>query len=325
MIFIIKLFPIIEKATIPISSIASFENVNIAEKITSIFTVSDFNKILTKDAILPLMIFSILFGLSVKLCGDKANSIKKALIDCSNVMYKMIDFIMYYAPIGLFAYFASFFGSSSEQLVGPIARIVILFYLICIIFCAIFYIIYAYISSGIDGIKALKYLVVPCVTAFATRSSLATVPVDFEAASNMNVPKSVSNLTIPLGSMLFLDGSTLFTVLEISFLFCMFDLPMTGVAFYSTIFIFSVFICILSAGIPTGGMVVEILIITTFNLPIESFPILVLLNFLVDPIVTVVNSTGNIVATMLISRIIKGKGWIFRKELEEDRVLKIYR
>lgn len=325
MLIVVKLFPVIGKIDIPLIKSDFVEEFNITDKIASIFTVSDFNKILTKNAMLPLMIFSVLFGLAVKLSGEKGESIKKALSDYAAVMFKMIDFLMYYAPIGLFAYFAAFFGSSAEHLIGPLAKTVLIFYLISVVFGIIFYVLYAYISAGYEGIKSLKFLLIPAATAFATRSSLATVPAEFEAASSINVPKNVSNLTLPLGSIIFLDGSSLSSVLKIAFLFVMFSVPMTGITFYFGIFLFSIFVCLLSSGVPGGGMVLEIAIITMFGFPVEALPILILLNFLIDPIVTVLNATGNIVGTMLISRIVKGKGWIFRKELEEDSVLKIYK
>lgn len=325
MLISVKLFHPIHNPDINLPNVANIEKVNIFENFASIFTVSDFNKILSKDAILPLIIFSGLLGLAVKFLGKKGEIVKDALNSCASVMYKMIDFLMYYAPVGLFACFAGFFGNSSKNLIDPIMKTVAIFYITAIIFLLLFYTFYTYLSAGNEGIKSMKYLLIPTTTAFATQSSLAALPSSLEAAEKINIPKSVSNLTLPLGSIIHLDGSSMGVVLKIAFLFSIFNIPMTGSDFYFGIFLFAIFISLLSSGIPGGGLILETSIITFYNISAESLPLLILLNYLIDPMITLLNATGNVVATMLTTRIVKGKGWIYRKELEEDTVLKIYK
>lgn len=310
MLLVVKIFPFVNGSEIHLTKSINVESVNIIEKISSIFTVSEFGKLLSKSAILPLIIFSIFFGLAVNLLKEKGQIIKKQLNNYANIMFKIVKFLMYYAPIGLFAYFASFFGSSAKDLFGPLAGTVIVYYVFGIGFAVVFYSLFAYISAGYDGIKSLKHLLLPTATALATQSSLASLPANFEASERINVPYNISSLTLPLGSIIHLDGSSLLCVLKISFLFSIFNLPLSGIEFYFGVLMFSIFVSFMSAGIPGGGLVLEVLIIIAYGFPMEALPILILINYLVDPIATAINTDGNVVGTMLITRFVKGKNWI---------------
>ncbi len=325
MLISVKLFHPTHNINIHLPKVVSIEKVSIFENFASMFTVSDFNKILSKDAILPLIIFSGLLGLAVKVLGKKGETAKEALNSGAIVMYKMIDFLMYYAPVGLFACFAAFFGASSKNLLDPMIKTIAIFYISAITFGVVFYTLCVYLSAGYEGVKAMKYLLIPTTMAFATQSSLATLPSSFEAAGKINIPKSVSNLTLPLGSITHLDGSSMGAIIKIAFLFSIFGITMAGSDFYFSAFLFAIFISLLSSGIPGGGLILETSIITFYNIPPESLPILILLNYLIDPMITLLNATGNVIAAMVTTRIVKGKGWIYRKEIEEDTVLKIYK
>lgn len=325
MIIAMQFFPTISVLPLKFDTTNDIQQVNIIENIAKIFTASDFGNMLSKTAILPMVIFSILFGIATKLVGQKGDAVRRNLNNYNVVMFKMINFLMYYAPIGLFAYFAVLSGTIPHNAVNSLETTGLYFYISSIIFGIIFYTFIAYISAGFDGIKALKFLAIPSVVAFATRSSLATLPINFEAGHNINIPKSVSNMSLSLGSIIHLDGSSLSTVLKIMVLLSIFGLDCTGTLFYAKIFLISIFVCFLTSGVQGSGPILDITIITFFGFPVESLPILVALHYLIDPIITVINAVGNIVGSMLIARLVKGKFWIYRKDLEEDPVLGIYK
>lgn len=325
MLVIVKIFPFTDSGPIPLIMNRSLKDVSIASGIVSMFTSTDFATMLAKNAIMPLIIFAIIFGASVKSIGSKGDSTRQFLNTGSLLLFKMIDYLMVYAPVGLFAYFAYFFGTASTDLLGLLAGSVYGFYIVSIIFMVIFYGYLAYYSAGIDGLKALKYTITPIATAFATKSSLATLPISLNAANEMNFPKSVSNITLPLGSLIHLDGNVLSVILEIAFLFGVFGIPMAGASFYLELLLLILFIPIISVGIPGGNFILQSVIIMVFGLPTSVLPVLVTLTYLIDPIMTVVNVMGNIVATMVISKIVKGNGWILRKDIEEDITLGIYK
>jgi len=313
MLFIAKIFPFGDTSKIYIieKAVEKTESLNILEKIPYIFTTTDFEKMLSKTTILPLILFSGLFGFAVRALKERAETVKKCLNNCSEVAFKMIRILMLFAPIGLFAYFASFFGSANKELFGPLAKVIFVYYFFGISYAIISYIIYAYISAGKHGIQYLKYLLMPTATALATQSSLASLPANFEASKRMNVPNEILSLVLPFGAILHLEGSSLAAVLKLSFLFIIFNVPLTGSDFYFGIFMFSILVSLMTTGIPGGGIVLEVLMITIYGFPMDSLAILILINYLIDPIATAINTDSNVVGTMLITRVLKGKGWNF--------------
>ena len=122
------------------------ETINLSDQIVKALTVTDFNLILSRSNMLPLIVFSILFGIATSL--TKSNTVKKFLDEASNINMKIVKIIMYYAPIGLFSYFASLTSSYGSELLGSYAKAMIIYYLATIVFFFVFYTIYAYIAGG---------------------------------------------------------------------------------------------------------------------------------------------------------------------------------
>lgn len=287
--------------------------VSVAEQIVSAITVTDFNELLSKDHMLPLIIFSILFGVGTALLKDKGNTLKNLLNDASSVMMKVIKIIMYYAPIGLCAYFASLVGEFGPNLLGNYARSMLIYYIMCILYFLIFYTLYAYIAGKRNGVKIFyKNILESTATSLATQSSLASLPTNLEATKKMNVPKDIRDVTLPLGATMHMEGSSMGAILKIVFLFAIFNKPFTGIDTYLIAIMISVLSAVVMSGIPGGGLIGEMLIVSLYGFPLEAFPIIATIGWLIDPPATTLNVCGDVSSSMLVSRIIEGKNW-FKK------------
>ena len=117
------------------------ESVDIGSKIVDMITVPDFYQLLSKSSMLPLIIFSIILGFAVGMVKGESEKISSALDSMSKVMMNVIKIIMYYAPIGLCAYFASLIGEYGKEIIGSYARSMIFYYVMAVIYYIIFYII----------------------------------------------------------------------------------------------------------------------------------------------------------------------------------------
>lgn len=150
-------------------------------------------------------------------------------------------------------------------------------------------------------------------TAAATGSSFATIPVNLQAADRIGVPRDVSEVVIPIGATIHMDGSCLSAVLKIALLFGIYNMPFAGV---ETIAI-AIGIAILSgtvmSGIPGGGFAGEIMIVTIYGFPPEALIIISAIGQMVDPPATMVNAVGDNVASMLIARVMGGRKWIAKE------------
>lgn len=281
------------------------ETFDLGTNIVDMFTVGDFNQILSKSHMFPLIIFSILFGLSVSLVGNEAAPLKKILAVSSDVMMKFINIIMYYAPIGLFAYFACLTGEYGPSLIGSYAKTLIFYLVMAFLYYGLFYAIYAYIAGGKKGVrKVFKAMVFPTITALGTCSSLATLPSNLSAAESLDIDKDIRDVTLPIGATMHMEGSSMASVLKIAFLFAIFGRPFAGFDTISIALLIAVLSGVVMSGIPGGGLIGEILIVSMYNFPLTAFPIIATIGWLVDSPATALNAVGDIPSSMLISKVL---------------------
>ncbi|MCG4586811.1 dicarboxylate/amino acid:cation symporter, partial [Anaerosalibacter bizertensis] len=122
MIATVNIFPPAKGVHIEMPEAEEIEPLKTSEQIVSAITVTDFTELISRKNMLPLIIFSIFFGLCVGLIGEKGKKIAEGLNILSEVFLKMVSIIMYYAPIGLGAYFAALIGTFGPELLGSYAR-----------------------------------------------------------------------------------------------------------------------------------------------------------------------------------------------------------
>ena len=285
-------------------------SISIGEQIVSAITVTDFTEILSREHMLPLIIFSILFGIGIALVGDKAKNVARSLEAISEVMMKIVKIIMYYAPIGLCAYFASLIGEFGPQLIGSYARSMILYYVMCVVYFVIFYTLYSYLSDKKKGIKLFYKNILPVTaTSLATQSSLASLPTNLETARDIGVPKDIREVTLPIGATMHMEGSSMGAILKIAFLFGIFNMSFTGLDTYLIAILIAVLSAVVMSGIPGGGLIGEMLIVSLYGFPLEAFPIIATIGWLIDPPATCLNVVGDTSSSMMVTKIIEGKDW----------------
>ncbi len=293
---------------------ATVETLNIGEQIVKALTVTDFTNLLSRSNMLPLIIFSILFGIGVALLKGTGEKVSNLLTTISNVMMKIVKIIMYYAPIGLCAYFASLIGEFGPELLGSYAKSMLIYYSLCVVYFVVFYTLYSYYAGGKNGVKIFfKNIFTPAVTSLATQSSLATLPTNLSATEKMRVPKDIREVTLPIGTTMHMEGSSMGAILKIVFLFGIFGKPFIGLDTYLIAILIAILSSVVMSGIPGGGLIGEMLIVTLYGFPIEAFPIIATIGWLIDPPATCLNVCGDSVASMMVTRIVDGKNWLKEK------------
>ena len=313
-IICVKLFPPAQGVQIALDNTRMQETVSLPQQIVKALTVSDFSELLSRRNMLPLIVFSVMFGFCTGSLGEN-NLVARAMNALSEVMMKLVDLIMLYAPVGLCAYFASLVGQFGPQLIGAYGRAMILYYPLCVVYFFVAFFGYAYFSGGMRAVRAFfKNILSPAITSLATQSSIASLPTNFEASNKIGVSKDISGIILPIGATMHMDGSVLAAVLKISFLYGIFGKEFAGIETY----VVSVLIAILSgvvlSGVPGGGLVGEMLIVSLMGFPPRAFPLIATIGFLVDPPATCLNVCGDTVASMMVTRIIDGKDWMDKKQ-----------
>lgn len=295
------------------TAVETMEEVSFLDKIVQTVTVSDFSMLLSKSNMLQLIIFSILFGLATAASKEKGAPIAAFLSSGTEVMMKMVSFIMYYAPIGLGCYFASVVGDLGASILEGYARTFILYLILTVIYFVGFFTLYAFIAGGKLGVNVFwKNVLPPSVTAIATCSSAASIPVNLASTKKMGVPLDIAETVIPLGANTHKDGSVLGGVFKIVFLFTLFGKDMTSFSSILTIFAVSFLVGAVMGAIPGGGMIGEMLILSVFGFPVEALPLIAVISTIIDAPATLLNSTGNTVCAMMVTRLVEGKDWLKR-------------
>ena len=321
-IIVVKVYPPAEGVNLQVEAAGELEKLSFGDQVVSAITVNDFSKILSRSNMLPLIVFSILFGYCVSAVGGEDNIVAKALDALSKVMMKFISVIMLYAPIGLGAYFASLIGEFGPQLLGAYARAMVVYYPLCVLYFFVFFALYTYYSGGMEAVKSFfKNIVEPSVTSIATQSSIATLPTNLRAAQRIGVPKDIREIILPIGATAHMDGTVLSSILKISFLFGIFGQEFAGMGTYLTAIGLSILGGVVMSGVPGGGLIGEMLIVNMYGFPPEAFPIIATIGFLVDPPATWLNATGDTVASMMVTRIIEGKDWMTKKLTSDEEIL----
>ena len=288
------------------------EKVNFLERTVSTISVNDFSKILTRDNMIALIIFSILIGISINMSKEKGKKFLEVLDSANEVIQSFIKLIMYYAPIGLGCYFASLVGTFGGEIAIGYGKTFIIYTIVAILFYFIFYSLYAYLAAGKKGFIAYWKNILPAtLTSLATCSSAASIPVNTTCAKNIGVPEDIADTTIPLGTSFHKDGSIIGSVFKIMFLVNLFGTDIStgkilGVALLATLLITAVPI--------GGGTISETLIITMLGFPAASLGMLTIIATIIDPPATMLNVVGDSASSMLVARIIDGKKWLTTKD-----------
>jgi Na+/H+-dicarboxylate symporter len=281
---------------------------SLTEKIVGAVTVSDFQSLLSRKNILALIVFSILVGLASHIAGEKAQPFTNFLLAGAEVMAQLIKLIMLYAPIGLGAYFAYLTGVLGPQIIGSYAKVVAIYYPLALLYFLFGFSIYAFAAAGKIGVKKFWSHIPPAaLTALGTGSSLAALPANLQAAKKIGVPDDVSEIVLPLGATIHMDGSCLAAIMKIAVLFALYGRDFSGISTLTGAVGVSLLCGIVMSGIPGGGFLGEALIVTLYGFPPEALPIISMLGTLVDPPATMINSSGDTVAAMIVNRLLKRK------------------
>jgi Na+/H+-dicarboxylate symporter len=294
----------------PVSSIGGSNTPTTS--LAQVLTVSDFSELMARKNMLALILFSLLVGFATLRAGEKGQAFADFLNSANEVMKQLLSLIMKIAPLGLGAYFAYQVGVFGPQLVGVYVRPLALYYITCAAYFVIFFSLYAYFAAGKHGVIIFwKNNLTPSMTAIGTCSSIATIPANLLGAEKMMVPAYIRNIVIPLGAPIHKDGSSMSSIIKLAVLFAMFGKDFSAPEMLFAIFGITVLVSIVAGGIPNGGYIGEVFAITAFGFPMEqALPVAMVIGTLVDPIATLLNANGDVIASMMVTRIAEGKHWL---------------
>ena len=312
MIVIMKVVPPVLEPWSNLTAVEVSEPISIPDLIVNFFTVGDFSSLLSRSAMLPLIVFSILFGFGVNLGPGPERLIAKFLISLSEAMMKVVQIVTYYAPIAFFGFFANLVATYGSQITTDYARALAVYYPLCFIYIFTAFPLFAWFGGGKGAVKEMfRHIAKPAITSLGTCSSVATIPTNMEEAEATGISKDVSEIVIPLGATMHMDGSCFSCILKIAFLFGVFGRPFDNIGDMVLMVVVAVLSSVGMSGVPGGGYIGEFIMCSIFfpdQLEV-AYGIAITIGNLVDPPATMINSSGDYVISYVVSRFVDGKDW----------------
>ncbi|WP_454782933.1 dicarboxylate/amino acid:cation symporter [Legionella sp. WA2022007384] len=310
-LFIVSLFPPAQGVELTLNAPEKTSALSFLNQVADIFTVPEFSKLLSQQHILALIIFSILVGLAASNTNEKGRIFIDFLKAGEEIFMRVFALIMYYAPLGFFAYFAVLVHDLGPQLMANYLRIAVIYYTSGVLYFIIASTAFAYLAGKTQGIKLFwSNIFLPGVTAIATCSSAASIPANLLAAKKMRVAPEIYETVIPLGTIIHKDGSVIGGVFKIAFLFGIFHLNFSSPGVLLTALGISLLVGTVMGAIPSGGMLGELLILSVYGFPPSVLIAIAAISIIIDPLATMLNVTCNTISSMMVARFVEGKKWL---------------
>ena len=250
--------------------------------------------------LLQIVVFAIFFALAVCAVGPKARPVLDFLQSTCDVMFKFTEYVMKFAPIGVFGAISATIGQNGIGILASYAKLIGITYLSLIAFVVIVLVVACRIIN-VPFLGILKTIKDPALLAFTTASSEAALPKAMSQMEKFGVPKSIVSFVMPMGYTFNLDGSTLY--LTLATLFCA---QIAGINLSIEQQLMIMFTLMLTskgiAGVPRVSLVILTGTLTSFGLPVVGVAILLGIDQILDMGRTTVNLIGNCVATTVVAR-----------------------
>lgn len=269
-----------------------------AEFFVNAFPTSMFDALARND-VLQIVVFSVFLGLAISAAGSKANLIKELADAGAEAMFKLVGFVMLFAPLGVCAAIAVTIGSRGAGVLLPLSKCIGALYAALIVFFLLLFLALRLLTRT-HMPTFLKAIREPAIIAFTTTSSDAAMPRALQVLEQLGIPRRIVGFVVPTGYAFNLDGSTLYLSLALVFV-----AQAAGVDMSLGEQLGAMLVLMLSskgvAGVPRAALVVLAGAVTTFHLPIEGVALLLGIDALMDMGRTCVNVVGNCVATVIVA------------------------
>lgn len=256
---------------------------------------------LVKGEMLQIIVFAVLFGVSLTLIGEPAKPLLNMINQVNDVMIKIIGIVMLTAPFGVFALISKVLIAQGIEVLLPLIK-----YSITILFVLLLQILLVYglalkVLGKVNPIKFFKKFWTVMVVAFSTSSSNATIPVNLDVCQKkLGIPESISSFTIPLGATVNMDGTAIMQGVAAVFIAQLFGIDLSFQQ-QLLIIVAATLASIGTAGVPGAGIVMLAMVLQQVGIPLEGIAIVLSVDRIIDMCRTVVNITGDAVGTVIVA------------------------
>jgi Na+/H+-dicarboxylate symporter len=272
---------------------------NLKDFVTHLVPASIFEAMSTNE-ILPIVIFSIFFGVALTAIGEKGKPIVRGVESLVSVMLQITDYVMRFAPFAVFTAVASAITERGPEILITFGRFVGSFYLGLVILWVLL-IGAAFVVIGPRTKHLVRYIRDPIVLAFSTASSEAAYPRTLEALDRFGVPPRIASFVLPLGYSFNLDGSMMYMTFATIFIAQAYGIELTAMQMVTMLLV----LMITSkgvAGVPRASLVVISATLSMFNIPEAGLLLILAVDHFLDMGRSATNVVGNAVASTVVAK-----------------------
>jgi len=248
---------------------------------------------------LQIVFFAIIFGFAMNLAGKASESVFNVLESASQVMFKVVQIVLYYAPIGVFGLIAWTVGNYGLAVLQPFAGLIAVVYLVAVIHVLIVYTIFLRGIVKINPFRFLYRIKEAPLFAFVTCSSAGTLPVSMKVSQEVGISKTTAGFVLPVGATVNMDGTAIYQAVAAVFIANAFGIDL-GIGEQVIIVVTALLASIGTAGVPGAGMIMLMTVLTAVGLPIEGVALIAGVDRILDMARTSVNVLDDIVAAALV-------------------------
>ena len=259
---------------------------------------------LAQTNVLAVVVFALIVGVALVMGGERYRNILVLLQELLELVMRVVGWIMYLAPLGVMALLAQLIATQDVAVLGSLGKFVAVVVGTTLLHGLVALPLVLYLVTGITPLRFLHGAREALVTAFATSSSSATLPITLRCAQqNLRVKPEVAGFVLPLGATINMDGTALYEAAAALFIASLVGVELNLVQ--QLIVLFTAMIAAMGApGIPSAGMVTMVMVLQSVGLPAEAIAILLPMDRLLDTLRTTVNVEGDMVGSLVVQRLV---------------------
>ena len=277
------------------------ESPSIAETIINLIPNNPIEA-MAEGQMLPLIVFSILFGIAIVMAGESGKRIEQQFNDYNAIIMQIVMIVIMFAPIGVFCLIAKTFALQGFEVFKPLMSYFMVVVAALLIHALVSYSVLIKLLSGLNVWRFFKKMRGVQIFAFSTASSNATIPINIENAENkLGVDNSVASFTIPLGATINMDGTAIMQGVATVFIANVYGIDL-GLVDYLLVILTATLASVGTAGVPGVGLIMLAMVLNQVGLPVEGIALIIGVDRLLDMMRTAVNVTGDAAATVIIAK-----------------------
>lgn len=261
-------------------------------------------KALAEGNVLAVVIFALFLGIALVMGGERYRATLKLFEEGLEIMLRIVGWVMVLAPFGILALLLKLAATQDMAVLGSMGQFIVMVLGVTLLHGVVVLPLILYLITGVSPLKFWRGGREALITAFATSSSSATLPVTLRCVqTNLGVRQDVAGFVVPLGATINMDGTALYEAAAALFIANLVGVELS-LAQQLIVFFTAMIASVGAPGIPSAGMVTMVMVLQSVGLPAEAIAILLPIDRLLDTFRTTVNVEGDMVGSLVVQKLV---------------------